>query len=377
MRRGKLKGWLLAVGLALCWPVEARAQRIVFKDDVGDDYGGGQYVLPAREGFQKGTFDIEEVVLEGKGDYVEISVRFQRPITQVPFKRMFGKPETLIFLPVVDIYSRGSGSVSGHKRLLPGRRALPDEKGWEKAIVLSGIPDALEAHYNAVASDVARDVCFPRNFYFVGRELRSKVLKKCIADELLASQYLVVVTCLGPGGGFGRFSKEGREEDEDPYVRAVSQFASSCDSWEDGTLASSCVIGGCNPCGFHPYILDMVVPDGVPQEELLSNYDGKTKKLATLPFMDARQKLAKTYEQKEPKKSKRHKVLDVKGDIFTIEFDESDGEKKIEAGDLGAVICEGEKPGGVALVIDRFERGLVLKKVPDGIPLCKDAFVEF
>jgi|GEM_PF-1776384 len=374
---GKLKDWLFAVVLGLFTPTKASAEKVVFKDDVGDDHGGGNYVLPAREGFQKGTFDIEEVALEEKGDNVQISVKFQRPITRIPFKRMYGKTETSIFLPVVDIYSRKKDSVSGHKRLLPGRRALPDDVGWEKAIVLSAIPDVLEAHYNVVASDIARDVCFPKNFYFSGRELRAKAAKRCIASDLSDSQFLIIVTCLGPGGGFGRFSKEGREDDDDPFVRAVWHFASSCDAWEDGTLASSCVIGGCNPCGYHPYILDMIVPDGITQQELLSDYDAKTKRLARLPFMDARQKLARTSVQKDTRQSKRYKVLDVKGDIFTIEFVENEASVDVQIGDLAAVICENEKPGGVALVIDRFMGGLVLKKVPDGIPLCKDAFVEF
>lgn len=371
----------LIVPLAALSP--ARAEKVVLTDPSGDDHGPGTYIHPATDGFRPGTFDLTKLSMERTGEGVTITATFATSPQEVLVRTNRDDPGRKAFMPVVDIYvAENPAPGSGRRDLLPGRRVCTaGEFGWDRAVVVSATPDLLKSHYGRVVPEAAADTCFPLGARVMGRNLRVFVPGRCLPDDLSSSLFLVLVSGLGPGAGLGRFlmadGETPRPEAGDPYIREVGPNAGLCNIWEDGVGRSPCTFGGCRPCGWHPWVLDAVIPDGHRQEALLGDYSKKDGRLAALPFVDARghtpspvgvRKAAKSETPPEP----RHPVVSVRERQVTIRVD-----TRVPAGTLGALVCPGNTPGGTVVVRGEAAGFTVLEKVGDDSPPCEGAEVEF
>jgi len=373
------------VTLALCVAASspARAETVVLNDPRGDDHGPGTYIHPATDGFRPGTFDLTRLTLERTGRGVTVTATFAASPQAVRIRSNRDDPGQDAFMPMVDIYvAAGPAPGTGHRDLLPGRRVRPSGGyGWDQAVVISATPDRLRTHYARVAPDLAADTCFPLGARVVGRNLRVFVPGRCLPADLSKSMFLVLVSGLGPGAGLGRFlmadGETPRPEAGDPYIREVGPNAGLCNIWEDGVGRSPCTFGGCRPCGWHPWVLDAIVPEGLRQEALLADYSKKDDRLAALPFVDVRGRSASPMGTGKnaapaPATEPRHPVVSTRKRQITIRV--KDG---IAAGTLGALVCPGDKPGGTVVVRGMVAGFTVLEKVGDDSPPCKGAEVEF
>lgn len=371
----------LSLLLALSAPFAASAETVTLEDPLGDDHGPGSYVHPAVDGFRPGTFDLRKIRFARKGRGVTLSATFAATPQWVSVRSSRDDPGRRVFMPVIDIYTASSPKAgSGHRALLPGRRVgIAGRFGWDRAIVVSASPDLLEAHYSRVAPGLAADTCFPRGVKTVGRTLQVFIPGRCLPEDLDSAWFLVLVSGLGPGSGLGQFLREDDDrspEAGDRYIREVGPNTGLCNVWEDGLGRSPCTFGGCKPCGWHPWVLDVMVPAGTEQETLLGDYSRKDRRLAALPFLDARGNGAARPPVEKTKNPgflpPRHRVVSVRGRQFTIQADSA-----LPAGTIGALICPGEKPGGTVVTRGEAAGFVVLEKVEDDTPLCDGAEVEF
>jgi hypothetical protein len=390
---------LAAFALAVVWCGGARGAEgtgaaVVLEDPAGDDTGPGTYVYPGVEGFRKGAFDLREVRLRPVAGGVEIRVVTGVAPEPVRIRTGVAERTRAVTLPVFDLYvidgDRKAGR--GQTALLPGRRVSPgDPRGWDRAVVLSDVPDALETHYRRAAPDRVDSVCFPRSVVRSGRTLTARVPRSCLPMDLSRAGYLVVVTALGPGGGFQgmvrRSSDDARADDPDAWVRSVDPVVGNCNVWEDGLGASPCALGGCEPCGSHPFVLDAIVPAGADQQALLKAYDPKTRRLAVLPFVwpgggpapgaGAPDGAAPGGGTAAAPADPRLPVTTVRDQQVTVRLPEGADGAGWPAGTLGALVCPGDRPGGTVVVRGAAAGFLVLDRVPDGHPVCEGASVLF
>lgn len=357
--------------LATGW---SQARPIVLEDPEGDDHGPGRYVCPAVEGMRPGSLDLRRVSLDASSDRVEIGVTFARAVETVEARFGRDRPAVRVFHPVVDLYARTPGG-GAHRDLLPGRRVAPaGGRGWDRAVVVSAVPDVLEAHYARIVPALAEDVCFARGVRVVGATLFASVPRRCLPEDLESAGFLVLVTGLGAGTGIGDVVLGGSRTPDtpDPLVREVQEQPGQCGVWE-GTGTSPCWCGGCAPCGWHPFVFDVVVPRGASQEALLSDYSEAEKRLAVLPFVTAAGEAAPDSCAPSPPRGPRHPVLSVRGRQVSIR----PGSGSYPPGTIGAIICPGDQPGGTAVVTGEAAGFVVLDKVGDDSPVCPGAQVEF
>lgn len=362
---------IAAIAVLLASP-SSLTSPIVLEDPAGDDHGPGRYVCPAAEGMRPGSFDLRRVSLNASSDSVAIAVTFARTLELV--KARFGRdgPVMRIFYPVVDIYVQTPGG-GAHQDLLPGRRVAP-ALGWDRAVVLSAVPDLLAAHYRRVASDLAADTCFARTARAVGATLSASVPRRCLPGDLEKAGFLVVVTGLGAGAGLGDIILGGPRtpDSPDPFVREVQEQPGQCGVWE-GTGASPCWCGGCRPCGWHPFVLDAIVPRGASQEALLSGYSESAKRLAVLPFVTSEGEAVVEATSPARLPGPRHPVVSIRGRHVSIRLTTG----TYPPGTIAAIICPGERSGGTAVVTGEAAGFVVLEKVGDDSPLCQGAEIEF
>lgn len=369
MRRAVIVGFA-AVVLA---PGVPAARPIVLEDPTGDDRGPGSYVCPAADGMRPGSFDVRRVSLDASSDPVEVAVTFARAVETVEARFGRDRPAVRVFHPVVDLYMEAPGG-GAHRDLLPGRRVAPAAgRGWDRAVVVSAVPDLLAAHYTREVPDLAADACFARGVRVVGATLFARVPRRCFPDRLESAGFLVVVTGLGPGAGFGDviLDRPRTPDAPDPFVREVQEQPGHCGVWE-GTGASPCWCGGCRPCAWHPFVFDAIVPRGASQEALLSDYSEAGKRLAALPFVTAGGDPMPEGPPPAPPTGPRHPALSIRGRQVSIR----PGPGSYPPGTIGAIICPGERPGGTAVVTGEAGGFLVLEKSDDA-PVCPGAVIEF
>jgi len=382
----RLTAALLA--LLLCLPAPAaRAAEVVLEDPAGDDNGPGTYAYPAVEGFRPGSFDVRRVRIRESPGGADLEVSFQAPPDVVASRMRQDSPSRPIFMPVVDVYMAVNPAAgSGHRALLPGRRVeAAGAFGWDRAIVVTAVPDLLEAHYGRVAPALAADACFPRGAAVAGKTVRVHVPRRCLPSELRKAGFLVVVTGLGPGAGLQAMVKSslrppGRDA-TDPWVREVAPSVGVCNVWEDGSGTSACSFGGCDPCDWAPFVLDAIVPPGgASQRDLLRAYGAGARSLAALPFtFPGGPPAVAAAGASPPVQDPRLPVAGTRGPELTVRVEGAPEAvaARYPAGALGAIICPGERPGGTVVVKGHAAGFLVLERVADESPMCDGASVVF
>lgn len=354
-------------------PSRVLAQEFLLRDPPADAHGPGTYLVPIGQGMEASVFDITEVRIVRQEEGFAITARFAKTIPLADVRLRRDGPPIKVFWPVVDIYFSGRGDGT-HKVLLPGRRVLPRSQGWERAIVLSAVPQILKAHYTRSVPDLARDVCFPK-VRLLGHTLEAFVDPSCIPSDFPSCGVLVLVTGLSLSAGLGSYASldPSLPDAKDPFVREVLEEPGVCNVWEDGMGATPCAFGGCKPCGYHPFVLDAIVPEGETQEALLSNYSAKERRLAVLPFVNSLGQEA-SLPSPPPPPGPRYKAISILGRQLSIKKPK---EGSYPLGTIGAIICNGTLPGGTAVVVGETEDFLVLKKVSEDSSVCEGAEVEF
>lgn len=382
---------LLVVGvLALATSVHARPHEpsngevlLSLGDPAGDDYGPGTYVVPSAPGFGKGTFDLRQVELVRRPGGAQVRVTFSKAPRVIPVRPRPDSPPVWTFLPVVDVYiaPKEADRALDHRRFLPGRRVRPREGiAWRWGLVLSGVPWHLEAILHAQAPRRARDVCFLRGPRVVGKVISAFVPERCLPPEdqwRAGVSVAVLVTALGPLGGFSQEAGE-----VSGGVRRVQEVVGRCDSWEDGLSASPCAIGGCLPCGNHPYVLDILLPRPGRQEQVLRGYT--RRQLACVPFVGTDGKEARpnvvprhTRGERGGKIPKGEQVIGRHGRKFTIRVPRGVDPSLLRPGGVGAIVCPDGRPGGVAVILDRVGDFLLMERPAGSGRVCDGAVVTF
>ena len=310
MRSPILAGAFLVLSLAV--PAAGLASpppTFVVTDPKGDDYGDGSLRYPLRPDLREGDLDLVEFAAEPSSDGTWFVVRFRRNV-RLPGQRVVdyvgtSRDETAklgFYTLNVDIYvdtDRIEGS--GQTSTLPGRKLTIDPKtAWEKVISLSPQPDqaALTARRMLTSEAKAEvrenkprvdeedlklakkyvrqmlesDFWFVRSTQVLGRRIKFFVPSSFLGGHARPNwAYSVVVTGAVLEPRYDSTKLIGKAGLEDDFLLIPVGTGLSEDHFMGRDMDET-----------QSPAVDVLVPEGQKQEEVLKNYDARTNVFAVL-----------------------------------------------------------------------------------------------
>jgi hypothetical protein len=305
---------VLGLGVLVARPSPAADRKEIFSltDPRGDDHGAGELVYPLRDDLRPGDLDLVTLTARPEGDGTLFEATFANPIA-APGPRVIdvggGQLKDIarygFYAFNIDIYVDtdrlpGSGAVS----TLPGRKAEIDpSSAWEKAICLTPRPnetrEALRtiltrfakeelkaegektdrAKMKTLASEIRTDVesrvFFPTRINVFGRTIRFFVPLSFLRGEAKPTwSYVVAVS---GADILQRLDVLGALKLSDPVPESLAILPVSPGTWSDRFG------GGEDDDPLQPPLVDIIVPRGTSQEQVLKDYSPKERRPVRLP----------------------------------------------------------------------------------------------
>lgn len=304
---------LLALAVVLpAWPAFAGKAIFSLADPRGDDHGDGNLIYPLNEDLDEGELDLISLKAEADGDGTSFEATFAKPV-RVPGREAIddlGTPLDTVarfgfYTMNLDIYIDtdrvpGSGAVS----TLPGRLAAIDPgSAWEKAIILTPRPheargelkrmmnravkdemkkedsaleeDEAEAMQAQIPVDVEDRIFFPTRIKVRGNRVTFFVPGAFLGGPAKDSwSYVVAVSGANVLQSFDISRALGRQTDKE---EALMILPVSPGKWNDRFG------GGRENAAIQPPLVDIVVPEGKKQENVLGEFNQRRKEPVVLP----------------------------------------------------------------------------------------------
>lgn len=358
------------------WGSGRSAPRLVasFEDARGDASGPGGYLPPGDTQFQPGDFDLRRFAVRVDGDDVLFEVTLGADI-RVPqdLYRTSGTPANLsnnLYLQNIDIYiDTDPSSPAGHTACVPGRRvAFEPGRTWKRAVILTPQPGLARAVTAEALPAAARKMIFPNRLQLRGRTLVARVP----SDQLGGL----------PTAAWG-WSVHVSGATWERNLRAVDRLTGTVEA--DAftmpvlSLREAYAFGGAPSGDAFPRVVDVLLPPGTDQREVLGSYSSVSGAWARIPFVYAQPpgpapaplptpEAATTALPRTP-----FTVVDVSETMVTI----AGPVKELKPMQLGQVL--GPKGESVArlVVVQVLEKGAVASVVPGGGPIPAGARVSF
>lgn len=359
--RSSLLAALAAAALAAAPGAGAAAATVAsFDDPAGDAYGPGGYVAPGDTEFRDGDFDLRrfEVKLDGDDVLLEVTLgaAIRPPVStqrsnQTPLELTNG-----VYLQNVDVYvDTAPASREGFSSCIPGRRiGFANGRTWKAAIVLSPRPGAARDVVEASMGPAASRVLVARQITSRGRTLVARV----------------PVAFLGgpPREDWGWSVQVSGARWERTY-QVVDRIRGTREqdalTMDVATTREAWAFGGAPSGSAHPRVVDVLLPPGVDQRQVLGSFDAATGAWARVPFVYARQpppaEPAPPAVQGAAPGSPVLAVVDVSGDLVTL----SGPVEGLVAMQIGRVLGPDGAPIA-RLVVTRVMSGGLVATLADG-----------
>ena len=233
-------------------PKEIKAKILkIFKDPIGDEDGPGGYTYPKDQSFKpyKGLWDVTQVkVMESKDAYI-FEFKFVEMTNPWNAPKGFSHQLINIYLDTKD-----GGSTQTYAE---GARIQFSEKHpWDYFIRAAGWPTYGQFFATSDGQEIPEAVQ-------VEADPAEKIVRVFVLKDKLeiSKDNIYAYFIIGSQDGYGP-----------DYFRPVTPQAQT---W---TLGGYPV----DSKNFAPYVLDIIVPQGYDQHEILSSYDPEASKFATL-----------------------------------------------------------------------------------------------
>ena len=273
-------GWYLWTALIVSGTARAEPNVVVRLDDpAGDDHGPGRYEYPSDTFlFPRGTFDLRGLEVAIDGDEVVFKVTLGHKIQRPPVVKRTNAVEIPldngIYVQNVDILlDTDPGPGIGFTQAVPGRNVEIDKQNaWDVAVVLTPQPFPTRSALEEWAP--VRKVIFARQLVTIGNTVTARVGLVDLGG--LPSPhwgYQVLVTGAIWEATFDVINRYVLDQQVNAFTMRVQ------------TVAEDRAFGGGELHLVHPFVIDMLAPEGRRQEAILAGFDGDRKRLAVIPLV--------------------------------------------------------------------------------------------
>ncbi|HWM92050.1 MAG TPA: glucodextranase DOMON-like domain-containing protein [Thermoanaerobaculia bacterium] len=303
---------VLLVWAVSALPVSAGKAIFTLGDPRGDDHGDGNLVYPLNDELDPGDLDLISLEAEAEGDGTMFEATFAKPV-RVPGRQVIDGLGTSLdtvarfgfYTMNLDIYIDtdrvpGSGAVS----TLPGRLATVDPgSAWERAIILTPRPHEARAELKRMMSRAIKDEIRKEDSTL--EEDQAAAMREQIPVDVEERIFFPTrvkvrgnrISFFVPGGFLG-----GPAKDSWSYVVAVSgaNVLQSFDinralGRQTGKEEALMILpispgkwtdrfgGGRENAEIQPPLVDILVPEGRKQENVLGEFNQRRKETVVLP----------------------------------------------------------------------------------------------
>lgn len=239
------------------------------RDAIGDDHGAGNVVYPEHPMFTEGLFDLTYLrVFEEEDQYIfAIGITGKiEPVQHAEFRYRYDLPENFI-LPLVHIYiDVDNVETSGFVNTIRGTNVeMKPDSAWERAIVISSMPNKYRAVVQRQQPEIARRVIIPEDITIsrAGDEISVKIEKNRLGEITESWGFAVLMFSHDFSDTIAKTS----------YIREVRSTASqfSFGGGSGGLLKR-----------YDPNVIDMITEHPFEQKEMLSSFDPEKPELAKI-----------------------------------------------------------------------------------------------
>jgi len=254
---------------------------VVVEDPAGDDVGPGGYVYPSGSEYHRGDFDLRRLELVPRGDEVELRVTLGAEINRyIPDKRTLASDVELVNgvqVQNIDVYIDTDGRPgSGFSETVPGRRVVIDPSSpWDVAVVLTPQPFAARSIIDgAMSAEAAARVVVPTGLRVSGSSVSVRLPAALFGGPPSPSWgFAVLVT-----GAIWQQSFE-------LVPRLIGDHRANAFTMPVQGVAEKRAFGGGELSAWTPWVIDLAVPPGRTQREVLSSYSEADKRFAVVPMV--------------------------------------------------------------------------------------------
>jgi carbohydrate-binding DOMON domain-containing protein len=275
---------LLLVGLCCFNAAAAPLALIEVEDPPGDSDGPGTYSPPSDAELQGADFDLRRFVARVEGSDVVLEVTLGEVIRRPGSEwRTNATPTALtngLYLQNIDIYVDTDPSPTGRgvSTCIPGRRVtFPDGRSWKRAIVLTPQPSLVASIIEGALGEAAWRVTVPGPLATRGKTV---IVRVPIAFFGAKPR---------PEWGWS-VQISGAAWERNFFVVDQLRGTSKADAltMPVSTTAERWSFGGAELGRSHPQVVDVLLPPGYEQKQVLSAFDNETGTLAQVPFVYGR-----------------------------------------------------------------------------------------
>jgi carbohydrate-binding DOMON domain-containing protein len=200
---------VLALALAVV-AAPAFAQKVIYKDPIGDDNGPGTYSYPTDQVYIPGSFDLTQLELNVKGNKANMKVSVNSSL-QDPWRMEVGFAVQMIFVFIDTDGEAGSGHSDG----LPGTNVkFAEGHEWDKCIILSPQSSSrVKQEVRTKAGAMAGDIIVPSRVSGSGKAISTSVKVEDVGGDPASWGIQVVMQ-----------SNEGFPAKTDLLTRKVNEF---------------------------------------------------------------------------------------------------------------------------------------------------------
>lgn len=261
---------IIIIIILFCTIYISNADVIISIDDpIGDDYGKGSIIYPEHEMFDPGIFDITGFTISQKNEDYVFMINLNGKVNSVKhdeFEYSYNLAEDFI-LPLVHIYiDKDHVEGSGFTKMINGTNAnISQENAWEQVLVIASMAERYRGELERSQPEIAHNAIIPESID-ISRDKKSievTIPKKILGELDKKWGFTILMMCQ-------EFSQT---IEKSVYIKDVKSTASQYNfGGGEGNILKN----------YDSNIIDMIVPLGTRQEEILSSFNADKKKYVEL-----------------------------------------------------------------------------------------------
>jgi carbohydrate-binding DOMON domain-containing protein len=254
--------------------VAAPPFRFSLDDPRKDDRGPGEYIYPSGSFYTPGIFDLRRFEMRREGKDLVFELTFDSPlIPPTDLRNRSATPIELnngVYVENIDIYL--NHKPGGATQTIPGRNVRFEERdGWDSCVVITPQPYLVRSLLEDFRP--GGRVIVPVGVRSRGRVVTARIPVEDIGEPDISWGVQVLITGALWENNFEVVDRLMDEDVPNAFTMPVT------------TVPETEAFGGGELTRFHPYVIDLLAPEGRSQGSILRSWDAKARRRAAVPMI--------------------------------------------------------------------------------------------